>query len=256
MVVAKKSPVKKETVKKTLKKSTAPVATKAVTTAPKTQKTSDQTAMHNTISLPVVDTAGKDKGTIEAPKQLFAAPINKQLIAQAVRVYLANQRQGSAATKTRGQVTGSTRKIYRQKGTGRARHGGIRAPIFVGGGIAFGPHPHDFSRQLPDKMRRIALAGSISQKVADKTFIVVDGLDKLEQKTKQMAQTLKTLTTKPTVLVITDGKSENVIKSARNISGVRVLPAASLNTYVVFTHQSVVCMKQAIQPIIDTFIKN
>src|SRR3989344_7875158 len=152
-----------------------------------------KTAVEKTVETPVVakslakglkadvfDLSGKVTTTVTLPEYLFGAKVNRPLMAQAVRVYLANQRAGTQSTKTRGEVDGSTRKIYRQKGTGRARHGGIRAPIFVGGGIAHGPKPHDFSRELPQKMRRAALFSALSGKLKDGEVKIMKNLDKIE----------------------------------------------------------------------------
>src|SRR5581483_3879222 len=119
------------------------------------------------LSASVYDLKGKAIGRVTLPSEVFGVEENPHLLAQAVRVYLANQRQGTVSTKTRGEVQGSTRKIYRQKGTGRARHGGIRAPIFVHGGIVFGPKPREFSLSMPQKMRRLALFTALSGKVKD-----------------------------------------------------------------------------------------
>lgn len=193
------------------------------------------------VSAPVVGVDGKSKGRIQLPKELFGAKINKQLLSQAVRVYLSNQRAGTASTKTRGQVEGSTRKIYRQKGTGRARHGAIRAPIFVGGGIVFGPKPRDFSLKMPQKMRRAALASALTSKLTD--VIIVDGLGSIE-KTKVMARTLAAVgATGKTLLVTSKGGN----RAARNIAQVDVMPANMLNAYGVLSHQKLVFTKDAIK---------
>ena len=193
------------------------------------------------LSAQVVGVDGKAKGRITLPVELFGAKINKQLLAQAVRVYLANQRAGGASTKTRGQVEGSTRKIYRQKGTGRARHGAIRAPIFVGGGIVFGPKPRDFRLSLPQKMRRAALASALTSKLTD--VIIVDGLGEIE-KTKGMASALSSVgATGKTLLVTSKGGN----RAARNIAQVDVKPANMLNAYGVLSHQKLVFTKDVIK---------
>src|SRR3989344_7204583 len=114
------------------------------------------------LTVPVYEISGKEKGSLSLPKEAFSVDVNKALLAQAVRVYQSNQRQGTASTKTRGEVVGSTRKIYRQKGTGRARHGDIKAPIFVGGGVAHGPKSANYRKSISQKMRRIALLGALS----------------------------------------------------------------------------------------------
>src|SRR3989344_6029979 len=126
-----------------------------------------KTTKKGSLFAPVYDLKGAKSGTLALPKEVFGTKVNNSLMAQAVRVYLANQRQGNATTKTRGEVQGSSKKIYRQKGTGRARHGSLRAPIFVKGGIVFGPKPRDFSLDLPKKMKRKALFSSLSAKAAD-----------------------------------------------------------------------------------------
>src|SRR5579885_383385 len=135
----------------------------------------------------LIDVYGIDRkvsGKVSLPHVIFGEKVNKQLLAQAVRVYLANKRQGTVSTKTRGEVDGSTRKIYRQKGTGRARHGSVRAPIFVHGGVVHGPKPRDYSLNLPKKMRRKALFSALSAKLQDGQIKVVAGFEKLEPKTK------------------------------------------------------------------------
>ncbi len=198
---------------------------------------------------------GKAKGTITLPKELFAAKVNQVLLAQAVRVYLANQRKGNASTKTRGEVEGSTRKIYRQKGTGRARHGAIRAPIFVGGGIVFGPRPRDFRLHLPQKMRRAALSSALTASLRDGKVRVVDGLEKLQPKTKYMAESLKKIgCANPTLLVIGPG-GETAVRSARNLAGVDVLPAASIHPHTLLSHKSLLFTKSSIEVLVSTFVK-
>src|SRR5258708_225116 len=157
-------PVKKEEAKKV----STPVAVsevseesvkEEVSVSKKTEK------KYTPVSVDVIGVDGKVSGKVSLPGEMFGEKVNKTLLAQAVRVYLANQRQGNASTKTRGEVDGSTAKIYRQKGTGRARHGSKRAPIFVKGGLVFGPKPRDFSLALPQKMKRKALFGALSAKV-------------------------------------------------------------------------------------------
>src|SRR3989338_1504391 len=142
------------------------------------------------LKLSVYDLKGKSVGKINLPKEIFGVKVNDKLMAQAVRVYLANQRQGTVSTKTRGEVKGSSRKIYRQKGTGRARHGSIRAPIFVKGGLVFGPKPRDFGLSLPKKMKKAALFAALSAKLRDGEVKVVQGFEKLPAKTKNVAESL------------------------------------------------------------------
>lgn len=245
--------VTKKVVKKAEPKKAKAAPKKAVKTVAKKEVLASK-AETGKVDLSVMDVDGKAAGKVSAPAELFAAKINKPLLAQAVRVYLANQREGGAATKTRGEVEGSTRKIYRQKGTGRARHGAIRAPIFVGGGIVFGPVPHDFSLKLPQKMKRAALSSALTDKKETENLILVTGLNSIT-KTKKMAEILENLGAgeKPLLVVAKDAAS--AVRSARNIEGVEILPANNLNTYSVISHQKIVLMKEALPTLTDTFIK-
>ena len=201
----------------------------------------------NTLSIDLFDTTGKKSGTLVLPAAIFGAKINKQLMAQALRVYLANQRSGTASTKSRGEVRGSTRKIYRQKGTGRARHGGIRAPIFVGGGIAFGPKAHDFSLSLSKKMRRAALFSALSVRQKEGQIKAVSGLSDLTPKTKVFADMLTKLDlTERKILVIMPDGAASVTRSARNISGISLSPIQGLNMRDVLNAGTVLLMQEAV----------
>lgn len=227
-------------------------------TTNKVQKETVKTPKAGGLSVEVYDLKGKVVEKITLPKNIFSANENPQLVSQAVRVYLANKRQGNASTKTRGEVEGSTRKIYRQKGTGRARHGGIRAPIFVGGGITFGPKPRDFSLNLSKDMRRKALFSVLTTRRKDGAVKIVSGFAKIEPKTKNAASTLKSLSLDPknkSVLLVTDGQSENVLRAAKNIDGVDILPARQLNAYDVLRASSLLFMKESIDTLSETFVK-
>lgn len=197
------------------------------------------------ILVSVLGIDGKPTGKITLPKALFAAKINKPLMAQAVRVYLSNQRQGSAATKTRGQVEGSTRKIYRQKGTGRARHGGTRAPIFVGGGIAFGPKQRDYHLDFPKKMKRAALASALTLAFGEGKVSVISGLEGIV-KTKIMARTMQSIGPSGSTLLVVAKDSRGVLRAARNIASVDITSEANLHAYTVLSHRKIVFMKEAL----------
>lgn len=209
----------------------------------------------------VYSAAGRVLESITLPKEIFGLSENKQLLAQAVRVYLANQRAGTAHSKSRGEVNISTRKIYRQKGTGRARHGAASAPIFVGGGVAFGPKQRDYSLKLSKNARRKALFTALSVKLSNGDIKVVSGFEKLEPKTKEMAQALSKLDLngkKVNLLLITPDTSEkyeNVVKAARNIDGVEIRPSNLLNTYEVLRARELLLMKDAINALKENFIK-
>jgi len=222
----------------------APVVIKAVKTVAKGVK------------VDVFDLTGKVNGSMELPTELFGVEINRQIMAQAIRVYLANQRQGTQSTKTRGEVKGSTRKIYRQKGTGRARHGGITAPIFVGGGIALGPKPRDHSMSFPKKMRRVALASALTTQLAAGKLKIVDGLEGIEPKTKVFVDTLKKFELdekKKKILVIIPTKTENVSRAVRNVEGVTFANANQINTYEVLNTKTLLIMKSAVETLTETF---
>lgn len=213
------------------------------------------------LRLSVYDLKGTAAGSLTLPKEIFGAKINNSLMAQAVRVYLANQRRGTLKTKSRGEVNISTRKIYRQKGTGRARHGAASAPIFVGGGIAFGPKPRDFSMKLNQNMRRVALFSALSAKLKDGEIKIVTGLEKIEPKTKKMVDVVKKLELngKKQQLLLVVPKAgadfENVSKAARNIKGVSVVSSNQLNTYEVLANSRILFMKNAVESLKETFLK-
>lgn len=227
--------VKKETtikIEKTVKK----VADKKVT-ATRTSR----------FSVPVFSLTGRELGTMELPKEIFGKEVNKNLLAQALRVYMTNQKVFTASTKTRGEVRGSTAKIFRQKGTGRARHGAIRAPIFVGGGIVFGPKPRKAILNLPKKMRQAALTNALSAKMSDKKVVGLTGIDKVTGKTKEIATLVKKLSVDiQSALIVTGEKNDNIIRAAKNISGVDVLPSNSLNAYEVLRHEVLAITKEGL----------
>lgn len=162
-------------------------------------------------------------------KDYFKIEVSPKLLAQAVRVYLANQRQGTQSTLTRANITGTNKKMYKQKGTGHARHSTSKAPIFVGGGVAHGPHPRDFSLNLPQKMRQLALKGALTLKLKDKKITAVSGLDKLTGKTKELAGLIKENNT----LIVTNGMIKNAVRAAKNLSEVTIMPFSDLNAYEV-----------------------
>jgi len=228
----------------------------------KTQKLKTRAKRSSGLTIDVFDTKGKIAGKISLPKEIFGAEINKQLLAQAVRVYLANQRRGTASTKTRGEVSGSTRKIWRQKGTGRARHGSIKAPIFVGGGIVSGPKPRDFSLKISKKMKRLAIFSALSSKQKANEIKAVKGLDSLEPKTRLMVDVLNNLGINEkdkNILLVLSGKSskelENIYRASRNIEGVHIINAEVLNAYDALNNKLVLLMESAIDHMKEKFLK-
>lgn len=168
--------------------------------------------------LPLRDSAGADKGEIEVKDSVFAATVNEALLHQAVMILDGNQRQGTRSTKTRGLVRGGGRKPWRQKGTGRARQGSIRSPLWRKGGVVFGPLPKDYRRHLPKRMRRLAVVSALSAKARDGEIVVLEGLDLSVPKTKTMRSMLESLGA-PKALVLTAEQDTVVWKSIRNLPG-------------------------------------
>lgn len=200
--------------------------------------------LKTTFSIPVYSLTGRTAGTLTLPKEIFGAKINKNLLAQAVRVYMTNQKNLTAFTKTRGEVKGSTAKIYRQKGTGRARHGARTAPIFVGGGITFGPKPRVVRLSLPQKMKKAALVSALSSKKTNKQILGLSGLEKASGKTKEMSKLLDKLSIK-NGLIVTDQKK--IIRAVRNIPGIFTKAVNQLNAYEVLKHQMLLVSKEAVE---------
>lgn len=190
---------------------------------------------------------GTEQGNIVLPQSVTTAKVNATLLAQAVRVYLANRRQGSAATKTRGEVEGSTRKIYKQKGTGRARHGAIRAPIFVGGGIVFGPKPRDYGLELTKSMRTKALLSALSNKYKESSLVVIEDLENTQPKTKVMAGILHKVAGDTSSTLVVGSNAKTTVRAARNISNIDIIPAASLNAYDVVSHAKMIITKPGLK---------
>lgn len=193
-----------------------------------------------TAALKVVE----ERGTL--PKGLFNSDVNLTLIAQAVRVYLANQRQGTQSAKTRGDVAASTKKIYKQKGTGRARHGAKSAPIFVGGGVTFAPKPRDFSLKLSDKMKKQALISALSAQNKKGNIQVATGFNKLSAKTKEAVKFLDKLTPKKPFLVVLPGGWSDAVKALRNIEGCQTKQAIDLSTYDVVSNRSIIFASESL----------
>lgn len=198
----------------------------------------------------LLDIKGKKIDQIELSDKIFGAKPNPSLIAQAVRVYLVNQRQGNASTKTRGEVQGSSRKIYKQKGTGRARQGSIRAPHRVGGGIVFGPRPRDFELSMNKKMKQKAFFSALSNKFQEKKVLFIDGLEKLKGKTKEGVDFLKNIKlNKQKVLFVLPGSLEKLERSLRNIEKVTYEKVNLINIYQVINAEYIIFLKESIAKI-------
>lgn len=232
----KKSPEKKLVKKVTVRKPTA-----------KTEIIS--------LSVPMFDLSGKEVGKLSLPKKLFGVKINEPLLAQALRVYLNNNTAHFAHTKTRGEVKGSTRKIRAQKGTGGARHGGVRAPIFVGGGISLGPKYRKIELELPKKMKKAALISALSTKAKDKEIIGISNLDKLTGKTKEMKVFLDKITVNNALLIIA-GQNEKLQRAVNNLPLINYVLASQLGILEMIKHKSIILTKEAVSALEERILKN
>lgn len=206
------------------------------------------------LSIPVYDLSGKEAGEMELTKEIFGVEINKSLLAQAIRVYLSNITGHFGNTKTRSEVKGSTRKIYRQKGTGGARHGAKSAPIFVHGGIALGPKFRKVILELPKKMKKAALLSALSSKMGAKEIIGIKGLEKTTGKTSEIRDFLKK-TGKKKALLILNSKDENTSRATRNLTGIDVLAVDQINVLEVIKHETLIFTKEAVEKL-ESIMKN
>ena len=199
------------------------------------------------MEITVYNTAGKEVQKLNLLDDVFGVPANPVLVHQALLMHLANKRQGTVHAKTRGEVVGSTRKLFKQKGTGRARRGSAKAPVLRGGGVAFGPRPRSFNQRMPKKMRRLAIRCVLSAKAADGQLIVIDKFNFTEPKTKEMAKILQTLNVNASALIATGEADINVVKSSRNIDKIMTTPAALLNVADLLSHRILVMTVDAVE---------
>lgn len=195
----------------------------------------------------VLDMAGKEVSSMELSDAIFGIKPNESVMHQMVVNYLANQRQGTQSTLTRTEVRGGGRKPWKQKGTGRARAGSVRSPLWVGGGTIFGPSPRSHAIDMPRKARRLAIRCALSSKVADGSLVIVDGLTFADNKTKNTVEMLKGFeASDKKALIITDGENENVELSSRNIEKVKALSNDCLNVFDILNAEKVLLAKDAV----------
>jgi large subunit ribosomal protein L4 len=193
------------------------------------------------------DITGKQTGEMELKDDVFGVEVNEAVLHQAVVMQLASQRLGTAATKTRGMVRGGGRKPWKQKGTGRARAGSTRSPIWVGGGTTFGPQPRSYAFRMPRKQRRLAIRCALSAKVEAGELVVVDNINFEAPKTKNVVTMLNGFNAADEkTLIITNEVLENVEKSSRNIPGVKAIDSTGLNVYDLLYHSKVLITKDAV----------
>ena len=199
------------------------------------------------MQIPVHNLAGEVVDHIEISEQVFAVPFNEAVVHQVMVSLQANARQGTHDTKTRREVAGSTRKLFRQKGTGNARTGSIKSPLHRGGGIIFGPHPRSYRQEIPRKMRRLALRCVLSAKAGDGELKVLEGFDFAEPKTKRMLEVLSTLGVDSSALIVTPEPEANIIKSARNLAAIKTVPVNVLNVLDILSYKMLLMTEAAVR---------
>jgi large subunit ribosomal protein L4 len=199
------------------------------------------------VQVPVYNLAGEEVRKIKISDAVFGVPFNAAVVHQVMVGLQANARQGTAASKSRGEVVGSTKKLYRQKGTGYARAGSKKSPTRRGGGSAFGPKPRDYRQETPRKMRRLALRCVLSSKLGDGDLKILETFDFNEPKTKKMIDVLTALGIESSALIVTPAPEENVIKSARNIPEITTTPAGALNILDILSHKTLLMTEAAVR---------
>ncbi len=201
----------------------------------------------------VYNMSGEVVEQIELSENIFGVEINEHVVYEVVKNQLANKRQGTQSTKTRAEVRGGGRKPWKQKGTGRARAGSTNSPVFVGGGVAFGPKPRDYSYKVPKKVRRLALKSVLTSKVQENEIIVIDHLDFNSPKTKDMVNLLARLNADKKALIVMDEKNVNVIKSSQNIPHVQTALVTTMNVYDILKYNSFIITKDAVRKVEEVY---
>ncbi|MDI9479824.1 MAG: 50S ribosomal protein L4 [Syntrophomonadaceae bacterium] len=203
--------------------------------------------------VPLYNMSGAQVGELELNDNVFGIEPNQAVLYDFIKMQMANKRVGTASVKTRAMVRGGGRKPWRQKGTGRARVGSNRNPVWTGGGVVFGPHPRDYSYKLPRKVRRLAMRSALSTKVKEQNIIVVDELSFDEPKTRLMVDTLQSLNAGKKTLVVIAKVDDNVTKSARNIPGVKPVRADFMNVYDLLHYDTLLITKDAVAWVEEVF---
>ena len=201
----------------------------------------------------IKDLTGAVTGSIELSDEIFGIEPNEVAMSTVVRNQLANRRQGTQKTKTRSEVSGGGKRPYRQKGTGRARHGSTRSAQYVGGGIIFGPTPRSYSYTVPKKVKRLALKSALSSKVADQKLIVIENMDLDEVKTSAVAKALKAIGAGNSSLIVLEGVNRNAELSARNIKDVKTALVNTINVMDILKYDSFVATKAAVEKIEEVY---
>ncbi|NMM63501.1 50S ribosomal protein L4 [Clostridium sp. P21] len=195
---------------------------------------------------------GKKVGDVQLSDNVFGVEVNQYALHQVVVALLANKRQGTQSAKTRAEVSGGGIKPWRQKGTGRARQGSIRAPQWIHGGMVFAVKPRDYRTSVPKSMRKVAMKSALTSKVNDEQIVVLENLELEAPKTKEVVAMLNALNAKKT-LIVTSESNENVYKSARNIQGIEIMPVNNLNVYDLLKYEKLVITKEAVSKIEEVY---
>lgn len=201
----------------------------------------------------IYNVSGQEVGDIELSEAVFGVEVNQHVLYEVVKNQLANKRQGTQSAKTRAEVRGGGKKPWRQKGTGRARAGSIRAPHWKGGGVIFAPKPRDYSYSVPKKVKRLAMKSALSSKVQNSEIIVLDELNLAAPKTKDMVALLSNVKAAKKALVVTAENNENVIKSSGNIAGVQTATVNTLNVYDILNYDSFIITKEAVKKVEEVY---
>lgn len=201
----------------------------------------------------IINRENKSVGKAELPDDIFGVEVRKGLLHEVVLNHLANKRQGTAATKTKGMVSGGGKKPYKQKGTGRARAGSNRSPLWKGGGTVFGPQPRDYSYKLPKKVKWTALSSALTGKFNDGEVVIIDELAVKEAKTREIRTLLGSLGLKNNVLIIIPEKNEAIELASRNIPRVNVARVSELNVYSILSHEKLLISKAAIEKMKEVY---
>lgn len=196
----------------------------------------------------VLNSKGEKVSQVELSDEVFNVPVKSSVLHEVVTMQLASRRAGSASVKRRGDVRGSTKKLFRQKGTGRARRGDIKSPVLRGGGVVFGPSPKSFAYNVPKKVRRLALKMALSSKLQENELTVVDQLELDRIKTKAFAEVIRALD-KSNVLLVTEAADEKLLLSSRNLPNVKVIRVEGLNVYDVLKYKEIILLEPAIKAI-------
>lgn len=201
----------------------------------------------------VYNMQGEQLEQIELSEATFGVEVNQHVVYEVVKNQLANKRQGTQSAKTRAEVRGGGRKPWRQKGTGRARAGSTRSPIWTGGGVAFAPKPRDYSYKVPKKIKRLAMKSALTSKVLENEIIVIDELTMDSPKTKDMVNILKNISADRKALIVTLNPESNVIKSANNLPNVQTTIVSNMNVYDILKYNSLIITKEAVRKVEEVY---